>query len=276
MTGDDRLLAPTLWTARLIVPVLVAAWVILYVFPDDTARLWAWTVSPPVTAMVMGGGYLAGAYFFARVASVGRWHRVGWGFVATTVFTTLLLLATVLHWDRFNHAHISFWAWLALYLVTPPLLPLLFARNRRHDPGRPEASNVRVPRAVRATVATAGAAQLAFALVLFVRPTAVINHWPWPLTPLTARTVSAFVAFLAVLFVCFLLDDRWSSFEIPMQTATLGLVLVALAAGLARHDLTGPTPAVRTLAASLATAIVLLVALQVAMRRRPSAAPHGR
>ena len=56
VTGDDRLLAPTLWTARLIVPVLVAAWAILYLFPGDTERLWAWPVRPPLTAMVMGAG----------------------------------------------------------------------------------------------------------------------------------------------------------------------------------------------------------------------------
>ena len=272
MTGDDRLLAPTLWTARLIVPVLVAAWVILYLFPHDTAKLWAWTVRPPITAMVMGAGYLAGAYFFARVVTVGSWHRVGWGFVATTVFTTLLLLATLLHWDRFNHDHVSFWAWLGLYLVTPPLLPLLFARNRRHDPGRPNVDDVKVPRSMRAVVITAGAAQLTFALLLFARPTAVIDDWVWPLTPLTARTLSAFLAFLAVLWLCFVVDDRWSSFEIPMQTVTLGLVLVAVAAVLERHDLTGPTAAVRIFSFALAAAIVLLVALQVAMRRRPSAA----
>ncbi|MBW3558102.1 MAG: hypothetical protein KY454_14295 [Actinobacteria bacterium] len=273
MTGDDRLLAPTLWTARLIVPVLVAAWAILYLFPGETERLWAWTVRPPLTAMVMGAGYLAGAYFFTRVVSVGSWHRVGWGFVATTVFTTLLLLATLLHWDRFNHGHVSFWAWLGLYLVTPPLLPLLFARNRRHDPGRRDADDVTVPRSVRVAVATAGAAQLTFALVLFVRPTAAMDRWVWPLTPLTARTLSAFLAFLAVLWLCFLFDDRWSSFEIPMQTVTLGLVLVAVATVLERHDFTGPTAAVRAFPWALGAAIVLLVALQVAMRRR---LPAGR
>ncbi len=82
MTGrDDRLLAPTLWTAVMIVPVLVAAWVILYLFPQDTKALWAWTIAPSMTAMVMGGGYLSGAYFFARVATVRKWHRAWPGFI---------------------------------------------------------------------------------------------------------------------------------------------------------------------------------------------------
>ncbi|HEV2070767.1 MAG TPA: hypothetical protein VGR26_13320 [Acidimicrobiales bacterium] len=57
---------------------------------------------------------------------------------------------------------------------------------------------------------------------------------------------AASLAFLAFLWLCFVFDNRWSSFEIPMQTVTLGLVLVAAVAVLERHDLTGPTAAVRT------------------------------
>ena len=74
-TDDDRLLAPTVWTARLIVPVLLAAWAILYLFPGDTGRVWAWPVHPGMTALVMGGGYLAGAYFFACVSPATREPR---------------------------------------------------------------------------------------------------------------------------------------------------------------------------------------------------------
>ena len=88
---DDRLLAPTLWTARAIVPVLVAA--------------------------------------------TRQWHRVAPGFVATTAFTALLLVTTVLHWDSFNHDHVSFWDWLGLYASTPVLLPVLWRNNQRTDPG---------------------------------------------------------------------------------------------------------------------------------------------
>lgn len=158
---DDRLLAPTRWTATAIVPVLLAAFTILYLFPGRTEALWAWTIRPTMTAMNMGAGYLAGAWFFARVVRVvraGSWHRVGVGFLGTTVFTALLLLATLLHWDRFNHDHVSFWAWLALYLATPVLLPWLWVRNRRTDPGVPEPGDL-VPRWLRITGGTAGGLQ---------------------------------------------------------------------------------------------------------------------
>ena len=265
---DDRLLAPTLWTAVLIVPVLVAAFVILYLFPDRTEDLWAWTVNPSLTAMVMGGGYLSGAYLFARVATVRRWHRVWPGFVSTTLFTAVLLLATLVHWDKFNHGHVSFWAWLLLYLVTPPLLPWLWARNRRTDPGRADPADVRLDRRLRLVVATAGVLLLLVALVMVVRPELVIDRWPWKLTPLTARTVSAFVSFPAVTMVCFLFDDRWSSFRIPLETATIGLTLVGVAAIRAREELKGPDYSVGLFAASLLFTIAALLALQLSLNRR--------
>jgi hypothetical protein len=264
---DDRPLAPTLWTARCIIPVLVAAWVILYLFPDRTEQLWAWTITPRMTPLLMGGGYLAGAYFFSRVSFTRRWHQVGWGFAATTVFTALLLVATILHWDRFNHTHVSFWAWVALYVVTPLLLPILFLNNRRRDPGGPDARDVRVPTAVRAVVAAAGAAVLVLAVVMFVFPDGGVARWPWKLSPLTDRTIAAFLSFPAVMWLCFLVDDRWSSFEILMQTVTLGLVLVGIGALRARADFHGrPTGSVWVFAVALSGAMVLLVVLQAAMR----------
>lgn len=272
--GDDRLLAPTRWTAVLIVPVLVAAGTILWVFPRRTPELWAWTVRPDMTALVMGGGYLSGAFFFVRVARDGRWHRVAVGFLATTVFTSVLLAATVLHWDRFNHGHVSFWAWLSLYVVTPPLLPLLWRNNRRTDPGGLDEGDVRVPRELRMVVATGGLAQLCLAAAMFVDPAGAARRWPWALTPLTARTISAFVAFPAVTWLCFAVEDRWSSFRVPMQTAAVGLVLVGLGALRATGDLDGPAWSVRLFAVSLVAAIALVSALQVAMeRRRPDATP---
>ena len=262
---DDRVLATTRWVSGLIVPVLGAAFVILYLFPSRTQDLWAWTINPTMTAMTMGGGYLAGAWFFARVATAKEGHRALAGLLGTTVFTTLLLGATILHWDRFNHGHVSFWAWLALYLVTPPLLPLLWFNNRRTDPRRSGAHDTVVPTPVRAAVAAVGGAQLAVALVMFVHPKSAIDNWPWTLTPLTARTVAAFIAFPAVTWLLFAADRRWSSFELPMETATIGLILTLIATIRASGEFRGEAEGY---GAVLASTIVALVVLQVAMRRR--------
>jgi MFS family permease len=265
---DDRVLAPTRWTATLIVPVLTAAFVILFLFPTRTQELWAWTIAPTMTSMFMGGGYLAGAWFFARVARARSGHQALAGLVGTSLFATMLLAATILHWDRFNHDHVSFWAWLGLYVATPPLLPWLWARNRRTDPGRLSADDVPVPAPLRTVLALAGSAMLLFALVMFVWPSAVIEHWPWALTPLTARVLAGFLAFPAAAMALFATDVRWSSFQLPAETATIGLALILVATFRAGDEFRGSMVAY---AAGLVVALVLLVALQVAMgRRRPA------
>jgi hypothetical protein len=265
---DDHLLSPTKWTARLIIPVLVAAFVILWIFLGRTKQLWAWTIKPDMTAVVMGAGYLSGAYFFLRVARERQWHRVAVGFLGTTVFTSVLLAATLLHWDKFNHGHVSFWAWLALYVVTPLLLPWLWVRNQRTDPRRAAAGEVIVPRRLRLAVGTGGALQLLLAAWLFVAPKQANDVWPWTLTPLTARTISAFVAFPAVVWLAFFWEERWSCFRITQQVATVGLVLVGLGAIRAHDDFVGPGWSVTLYGASLVLALVMLVALQVALDRQ--------
>ena len=249
-------------------PLLVAAFAVLYVIPGDTDRLWAWTVTPPLTAMIMGGGYLAGAYYFFRVATVREWHRIGVGILATTVFATLLGLATFLHWDRFHHDHVSFWAWLLLYTVTPVLVPVRWMKNRRTDPGRPSAHDVVIPVRTRRVLAAAAAGQVAIAATMFVRPELAIDRWPWTLTPLTARTLSAFIAFPAVMWLCLLMDGRWSSFEIPVETAGVGLALVGLALVRGRDQLSGSEEATWAYTILLLAMLSGLVALRLTMGRR--------
>ncbi|HEX2040996.1 MAG TPA: hypothetical protein VHF24_00030 [Acidimicrobiales bacterium] len=264
-TRDDRVLAPTRWTATLIVPVLTAAFVILYLFPEKTQELWAWTIEPSMTPMFMGGGYLAGAWFFARVAGTRSGHQALVGLAGTSLFATMLLAATILHWDRFNHDHVSFWAWLGLYVATPPLLPWLWALNRRTDPRALSADDVVVPAPLRAALTVAGSATLLFALVMFVRPSVVLEHWPWALTPLTARVLAGFLAFPAATMALFAIDVRWSSFQFPAETATIGLALILVASFRAADDFSG---SMAGYAVALVGALALLVLLQVTMRQR--------
>jgi hypothetical protein len=58
---DDRVLPETRWLSALIVPFLLVAFVLLYVFPSDTDRLFAWTIRPDMTPLIMGAGYISGS-----------------------------------------------------------------------------------------------------------------------------------------------------------------------------------------------------------------------
>ena len=269
---DDHLLAPTTWTSRAVVPVLAAAFVILYVFPGQSMTLWGWMVCPQMSALVMGGGYLAGAYFFTSVLRSGAWHRVAPGFLAVTVFSTMLLVTTIVQWDVFNHDHVSFWAWLALYVVTPALLPLLWIKNRRTDPGVLAPGDVVVPRRLRIAVGVGGALQLGVAAFMLGWPERAIGMWPFEIEVTEIRAISAFVAFPAVTWFWFLFEQRWSCFRITQQTAIVGLLLIGLGAPRVSGDF-------RTdgwfagYCIALAVAVVLNVTLYVRMERRARLAP---
>jgi hypothetical protein len=231
---DDRVLPATRVLAVVIVPFLVVACVLLYLFPGDTGRWFAWEVKPRMTPLIMGSGYLAGAYFFTRVALSRSWHRVHLGFLPITAFTVFMAIATLSHLDRFDHGHVAFWVWTVLYLTTPVLVPLAWWRNRATDPGslEPEGDFALSPR-VRALLAAAAALQFAVAAVLLVSPATMIAIWPWRLTPLTAQVVAGWFALPSVVALMMAIDARWSAIRITLQSQVIGLAFILL--GIARE-----------------------------------------
>src|SRR6185312_13580995 len=123
-SAPDRVLPTTRALSIVIIPFLLAAFVLLYFWPsaDDTARLFAWRIVPGFTSMVLASVYLGGSYFFVRVARAAEWHTIGGGFVPVGLFASLMGIATIAHWDRFIHTNLAFWLWSALYFTTPILV----------------------------------------------------------------------------------------------------------------------------------------------------------
>lgn len=269
---DDRVLATTRAVSVAIVPVLTAAFVILFLFPGQTDTLWGWEIRSRMSCMFMGGGYLAGALFFARASRAREWHRLGPGIVATTGFATLLGVATFLHWSEFNHDHVSFWAWTVLYVSTPLLLPLLYVKNRQFDPGTPGPDDVPIPAWIRTSLAVIGAAQLLFALSLYARPSLYQDSWPWPLTTLSARSLAGFATFPAVTFLFFALEHRWSALKWPFETAILGVFLIAVGAARSSGDFDGDAFS-WAWRAGLVLALVFLLTVRLVMRRAAARSP---
>ncbi len=206
----------------------MAAFVILYLFPDHTQELFAWGIQPRMSAMMLGAAYLGGAYFFVRAATDARWHWVKVGFLPVTTFATLMGIATILHWDRFNHGSISFFAWVGLYFTTPFVVFLLWLRNRATDPG-PLSHDRRVPRLVRLLIGIVGGLTLLTSMILFLQPGLMISIWPWQLTPLTARVMGALFALTGVGELAIALDARWSAVRIALQSQMIGIAAIALA-----------------------------------------------
>jgi hypothetical protein len=228
MKKDDRILPITRWVAAVIVPFLIAAFIILYIFPDNTTELFAWTINPRMTAMLMGSGYIAGAYFFVRTLRIKEWHRVANGFPAVAVFAASMGLATLLHWDRFNHTHPSFYAWTILYATTPFIVLGVWLINRHTDPGR-SSQDLLIPATLRAVFGVFGAVLLLIGALLFIFPQTFIPLWPWQLSPLTARVGGGWLVMPAVFALLVAVDGRWSAARLPLESLAISFALLLLA-----------------------------------------------
>ncbi|MEA2522638.1 MAG: hypothetical protein QOI81_2284 [Actinomycetota bacterium] len=233
---DDRILPFTRVVAAVVIAILVLAFIVLFLSPNDTDRRFAWTIQPSMTAMLMGAGYGSALYFFVRVVTERRWHRVALGFIPTTVFTWMMLGATFLHSEKFRHGSAPFLLWLWIYLVTPLLVPAVWFVNRSHDPGTREEDDPSYPSWMRPAMAAAGVGMSLIAAWMYVLPASAISVWPWMLTPLTARAVAAFVALPGVGWLMIASDERWSSARVLLGTISIGLVLLLVAVARAWNE----------------------------------------
>jgi len=226
---DDRILPFTRAVAAAVIAILVLAFVVLYLLPGDTDRRFAWTIHPSMTAMVMGAGYGSALYFFVRVLTERRWHRVALGFIPTTVFTWMMLGTTILQWPDFRHGSMPFLLWVWVYLLTPILVPLVWIVNRRHDPRDVEPDERPFDPRLRVAMIAGGAVLVAIAAWMYLWPSAAVAVWPWGLRVLTARTIAAFIALPGVAWLAIAADGRWSASRVVLQTVAIGLVLLLVA-----------------------------------------------
>jgi len=233
---DDRVLATTRALSAFIAPFLLVAFVLLYGFPGRTARLWAWPIQAQMTSMLLASAYLGGCWFFLRVLLVERrWAAVRMGFVSVALFATLLGIATILHWDKFSHGKAAFWVWAGLYFTAPFLVIGAWLANRRYA-APPAPDDVVLSPAERTVVALVGLGALAQGAIMFLAPSAVIDHWPWPLTPLTCRVMGA-VFCLGCAGIGAWRDPRWTALRVMLQVEALMLTLMLLAAVRARDEM---------------------------------------
>jgi hypothetical protein len=245
---DDRVLPETRWAALIVFFILLPATAILWVAPDRTGDLWAWMIQPELTPIFLGSGYGAGAYFFWRTHRAERWHPSSPGVLGAAVFAGLMLIATGIHWDRFNHgdaptlAAIAFYAWTGVYVVAPFAVFAIWWRNRATDPRTPAAPEPRVPAGALLAARAFAIGALAAGALCFVLPGVAVDVWPWQLTPLTARVIASLTIQVGVGALVLSADPRWSAWRLIVQTFLVATALLLTGAIRAFADFEGGNP----------------------------------
>lgn len=268
---SDQIFPETRWVAGLVIPFLVAAFGILFILPSKTELLFAWKIQPSMSAMMLGAAYAGGIYFFASVLHSKHWHKVKVGFLPVTAFASLLGIATILHWDRFTHGHISFVAWAGLYFTAPFIVSVVWLRNRGQDTGKPDPEfDVVISSPARLLMGIFGVVTLGLSVYLFAQPSVMIALWPWDLTPLTARVMGAMFSLPALVGLGIAVDTRWSVANIILRSQGFSILLILIAIVFARQDFDWGNPSSWLFAGGLGGMLISIVVLIVIMQQQQS------
>lgn len=173
----------------------VIAGALLFIGAEETDDWFSWTIQPPLTAAFLGGVYWAAAVLFWQTSRLSGWPALRTAAVAEAVAATGLLIATLIHLDKFHHDLFGYF-WITVYAIAAPAIVLLtialWRRGPRRDPAeRPLSGGLRLAAAVQAGVLAA------YGVLLFAAPATFDALWPWELTPLTARAVASFLLGIA-------------------------------------------------------------------------------
>jgi hypothetical protein len=204
-------------------PVVVA--------PGRTDELFTWTIDVPLTAAFLGACYWTAALFALLSARERVWARVRPVMPGILVAGTLILTATLVHYDKFAMDTARGWIWLILYAGLPPGVLLLLVLQRR-QPGTDPPVALPIERWAAVAFALAAAVLLLAGAALYVFPGST-DWWPWPLTPLTARMVGAWLAAVGATLVAVLHENDWTRVRYAM--VYLAAVAAAHLATLARY-----------------------------------------
>jgi hypothetical protein len=105
------------------------AGLLLFAGATRTDDYFSWTIEPPQTAAFLGATYWAAAVLFAWASAQHGWHTVRIAALPELAVAIPLLVATLLHLDKF-HRDLFGYFWVAAYAVAAPVLIYLIAAAR--------------------------------------------------------------------------------------------------------------------------------------------------
>lgn len=208
--ADDRVAYPQQmttemrWFLRSAAVLVFIAGVQLFIMSESTDRYFAWTIRPPLTAAFLGAAYWATCLISLLASRRDEWARARAVLPTVLTFSTLTLVVTLLHLDRFHFdsdrmtAVLAAWAWLVVYVLVPPVGIALYVRQMR-QPGSDPPRTTPLATWVRGVLIVQGVVMMVLGIALFVAPLDVApRFWPWVLSDLTGRAVAVWLIATAV------------------------------------------------------------------------------
>ena len=164
--------------------------------PERMDKAFTWVVLPPLHARFVGVLYLFGGVYMIGCLFARHRSQVSPALPAIAMFTSLLLLVTLLNWKAFDWDLVPVKVWTISYIVYPILaIALAWIYRKRGGPveAPPIAPWARVFLLIQAAVFGI------VGLLLLVTRDTMVDAWPWPISPGLAQFYGG--PFLAYAFV---------------------------------------------------------------------------
>ena len=201
---------------------------LLYFLPAETAQYWAWEINPEMSAAWVGAGYTFGAFAIWTILIIGRFQKLFVPIMATWSLSTVMLIATILHIDRFFTDRVQFWIWFIIYLALPFALPVTWWLNKRRAIP-PQKDDLLFPKGLTNLAPVVSLPFYLLAFILLLNPSFAASFWPWQLTPLMSRVISGWLMFIATGVLCLWFERRYSVYREFMLQAGIWFALILFA-----------------------------------------------
>ena len=232
---------------------------------------------PPLHARFLGVMYLSGLTLQVAGLTARRWAQIRIVPVITAIWTGGLFIVSLLHLEAFDFWTRRVTIWFGAYLLYPLIAFWLIWIHR--DAWNERLGGPPVPRWVRWYLAVQGVLASVVGIALLVATDAMVDAWPWPITPLLAQIYFAPLLAYGVGSLLLAREHTWPELRVGV-TALLVFAVGVLIASLLHRNLFEASQRSDVVwfvafgAAALGLALVgarLLVADQ-ALRRDPAGA----
>jgi hypothetical protein len=250
----------------------------LYLAPVSGGHSFAWPIKAPLTASLMGSGYLAGAALgLALALRDGGWPRIRVILAPAFVLVTTNLITTIHFFDQFKlgsgsgRQQVTAWTWLIVYAALPPAVAVVaFTHERRSGRAGWAVSDPLAPIVRQSFVVVAGGFAV-LGLWLMIAPGALVDRWVWKLPPLSASIVGTWLLTLATAYGWAALERDWR--RVRLMVVPVGLSLALNLVALVRfHDTRSGSSRATALYVSVIVVSLIVVLSPIGVRRASQAA----
>jgi hypothetical protein len=209
--------------------LVLSAGLDLTLLTEQTATSFAWTIQSSLTAVFLGAGYLASFLLEFLAYREKTWANSRVAVPSVFLFTTLTLVATLLHLDKFHlnspifSAMVAAYLWLAIYVTVPIAMLILLIYQIRLQGSTPK-RKATIYTWMRLVLAAQGTIMLVTGIILFLSPTIASTFWPWALTPLTSLAIGAWLIGIGVIA----LHMTWENDHVRNRIAYISYALLGI------------------------------------------------